>query len=332
MRFAPSPSGVLHVGGARTAFFNWMYARRWGGKFVLRIEDTNEQKSTAESEAAMLSALNWIGLDHDEGPVKGGAHGPYRQSERIDSGIYDEKLDMLLQNNQAYPCFLTGSALFKAMKESKYNVKSPWANAPKAEVQRLLDNGAPHTIRFRIPKDREFVTTRDIFKGEKRWPVAKLEDIRIYREGGRPLYNFACVVDDGMMGMTHIFRGADHFYNTSLQILLYEAMGFDTPRFGHLPLILNDRGQKLSKSDGSTNIEQFREEGMSAGAMLNYIATLGLREAEQVWAVADLVQKLDFSQLAGKKGTKWDQHTLQRTAEAYRRQFDDTDSAQVQLA
>jgi len=294
VRFAPSPTGNLHVGGARTALFNWLLARQLGGKFVLRVEDTDQARSTKESEEAVLRDLKWLGLDWDEGPDVGGDYGPYRQTERAD--IYKEYVDRLVSEGKAYPCFCTDEELEKMRAEAEANklppiYRGPWATASKEEVDAKLAEGAPCTYRFRVPKD-ETVTISDLVRGDVSWSTNTLGDFIILRSNGLPVYNFCVAADDATMGITHVLRAEEHLPNTLRQALIYDALGFAQPVFGHVSLILAPDRSKLSKRHGATSVGQFAEMGYLPEAMVNFLAALGWNDGteKEVYTVQELIE------------------------------------------
>jgi len=275
VRFAPSPTGSLHMGVARTALFNWLFARGEEGVFILRVEDTDRERSTAESEAAMLESLRWLGLDWDEGPEAGGEHGPYRQSERLQ--FYSAKADELVSKNLAYPCFCSDELLTEKRERAEAEKRAPiydgrCAGIDPSEAASRAKKEA-HTIRFRAPQ-RDF-TIDDLVRGQVTFPAGTVGDFILLRQDGMPIYNFACVVDDGLMEISHVLRGEDHLSNTLRQVMLYEALGMPAPRFGHLSMILGEDKQKLSKRHGAVSVEAFREQGYQADALVNYLALLG---------------------------------------------------------
>ncbi len=279
VRFAPSPTGSadssLHMGVARTAIFNWLLARKTGGAFVLRIEDTDTERSSRESEASIMDSLRWLGLDWDEGPEAGGDFGPYRQSERLP--LYREAADRLVTEGKAYPCFCSEERLAQHREEAKASGGDPRYDgtcatlAPDEAAARAA--GEAHTIRFRMP-ERE-VKVRDIVRGEVSFPAGMVGDFVLLRHGGLPVYNFACVVDDAAMKISHVLRGEDHLPNTLRQVLLYEAFGEPLPEFAHLSMILGEDKSKLSKRHGAVSVEQYREKGYPPEALVNYLALLG---------------------------------------------------------
>lgn len=278
VRFAPSPTGALHVGGARTAVYNWAFARRHGGSFILRIDDTDPERSTPENTAQILRSLEWLGLDWDEGPDVGGAYGPYFQTQR--AGNYVAALEHMKANGSAYPCFCTTEQL---------TAKRVSARADKAdtaydrtcrylstrEVARRLAAGEPHVWRLAVPEGRGDIVLEDAVRGTLTFPATVMDDFVLVRSDGTPTYNFATVVDDADMQITHVIRGDDHVPNTPRQILVFEALGRPVPTFAHLSMIWGPDGKKLSKRHGATSVEAFRDEGYLPEALLNYLALLG---------------------------------------------------------
>ncbi len=278
VRFAPSPTGHLHVGGARTALFNWLYARNQGGAFVLRIEDTDQERSTEASYAAILRGMEWLGLDWDEGPGKGGAHGPYLQSERLP--IYRDALAQLRDAGAVYRCFCTADELEKRAEAVKA-AGGVWDGydghcraLSEAESLARADAGEPCGWRLRTPADGTVVWD-DIVVGRREFQCAVLSDRVVAKADGFPTYNFAVVVDDHTMAMSHVLRGDDHVSNTPFQLLIYRALGWKPPRFGHLPMILGSDRKRLSKRHGATSVEEFQKLGILPDAMVNQLALLG---------------------------------------------------------
>ncbi|KAK3257933.1 hypothetical protein CYMTET_33000 [Cymbomonas tetramitiformis] len=292
VRFAPSPTGNLHVGGARSALFNWLYAKNMGGKFILRVEDTDTARSTRESEEAMLRDLRWLGLDWDEGPDIGGPHGPYRQSER--ASIYKELADKLVDEGVAYPCFCTDEELEKMREEAeakklppKYNGK--WKTASAEEVQAAFDAGLTPCYRFRVPEN-QIIAIKDAVRGKVQWNTDTLGDFVLLRSNGLPVYNFCVAVDDAMMKITHVLRAEEHLPNTLRQMLVYKALGFPIPQFGHMSLILAPDRSKLSKRHGATSVGDFQKQGFLANAMVNYLSLLGWNDGseKEVYTIPEL--------------------------------------------
>ncbi len=279
VRFAPSPTGKLHVGGARTAIYNWAFARATGGTFVLRIEDTDPTRSTEENTQIILRAMEWLGLDWDEGPGVGGAYGPYFQTQRTDT--YQKALDAMIATGRAYPCFCTKEQLDakRAIAEAEEGGYAGYDRtcrklSPK-EAQARIDAGEPHVWRLAVPENHGPVTFEDAVYGHMSFPADVMDDMILKRSDGTFTYNFAVVCDDVNMQMTHIIRGDDHLSNTPRQVLIYEALGAEVPMFAHLPMILGADGHKLSKRHGATNVEQYRDEGYLPEALVNYLALLG---------------------------------------------------------
>ncbi len=279
VRFAPSPTGKLHIGGARTAIYNWAFARANGGTFILRIDDTDPARSTDENTQIILRAMRWLGLDWDEGPDKGGDFGPYSQTERLE--IYRKAAHTLLAEGKAYPCFCTPEKL-AADKKAAEERHDPFQgyqrtcrNIDPAEAQARIDAGEPYTIRIKVPLDRGDVIVRDAVHGDVTFNARELDDFIIFRSDGTPTYNFATVVDDALMGITHIIRGDDHLSNTPRQIMVYEALSAPVPEFAHISMILGPDGKKLSKRHGATSVEEYRDAGYLSDAFVNYLALLG---------------------------------------------------------
>lgn len=270
VRFAPSPTGHLHVGGARTAIFNWLFAKHEGGAFIVRVEDTDQARSTRESEELVLDDLRWLGLDWDEGPDAGGRHAPYRQSER--TGVYGAVARQLLSMNLAYRCFCTEEELEEKRKAAEADGRPPHYDL-KCWLTRRNDPG-PHAVRFHVPEDGD-VTINDWIRGEVSWKKESLGDFIIVRSDGLPTYNFSVVVDDHDMAITHVIRAEEHLTNTHRQVLIYRAMQWRVPEFAHVSLILGQDRTKLSKRHGATSVSAYAEEGYLPDAMVNYLALLG---------------------------------------------------------
>lgn len=279
VRFAPSPTGMLHLGGARTAIYNWAFARSQGGDFVLRIEDTDPERSTEENTQIILRAMKWLGLDWDEGPEVGGAAGPYFQTQR--AATYEAALQELIKKDAAYPCFCTKERLDACRAEAE-KTQGGYAgydghcrSLSPEEAQARIESGEPHVWRLRVPCDHGPIAFDDAVYGAMSFPADVMDDLILVRSDGSPTYNFAVVCDDANMGITHVIRGDDHLSNTPRQILIYEALGLSVPVFAHLPMILGPDGKKLSKRHGATNVEDYRDRGFVADAMVNYLALLG---------------------------------------------------------
>ncbi|WP_448376716.1 glutamate--tRNA ligase [Fervidobacterium sp.] len=281
VRFAPSPTGYLHVGGARTALFNWLYARKNGGKFILRIEDTDTERSTRESEQMIMNDMKWLGLYWDEGPDIGGNFGPYRQSERLN-----------LYREYAYKLVETGHAYFAVYdKEDPKKVLYTTTTQP--------EGGNPYTIVFKVPESKT-IFFDDLLKGRIEFSTEHMEDFIIVKSNGYPVYNYAVVVDDHLMGITHVLRGEDHISNTPKQLLIYEALGWQPPRFMHIPLILGADKTPLSKRHGATAVEHFRREGYLPKALVNYLAILGWSVDEEIFDYNEKVSSFTPEQISNK--------------------------------
>lgn len=277
VRFAPSPTGTLHIGGARTAIYNWAFARRMRGAFILRIDDTDPERSTPENTAQILRSLRWLGLDWDEGPEVGGASGPYFQTQR--GAIYQDALERLKAAGATYPCFCTQEELERkrALARSTGAVgydRTCRGIDPDIARSRIVA-GEPHVWRLAAPLDRTEIVIDDLVRGRTVFPAHVMDDLVLVRSDGTPTYNFATVVDDATMGITHVIRGDDHLANTPRQVLVYEALGYPLPRFAHLSMILGVDGKKLSKRHGATSVEAFRDAGILPDALVNYLALLG---------------------------------------------------------
>jgi glutamyl-tRNA synthetase/nondiscriminating glutamyl-tRNA synthetase len=277
VRFAPSPTGQLHVGNARTALFNWLLARGQRGTFILRIEDTDVERSTKASEQAILDDLRWMGLHWDEGVEAGGDRGPYRQAERL--SLYAEYTERLLQEGNGYYCFCSAETL-DAHRKAQLAASLPpkyagtCRNIPLEEAVRRRSAGASAVVRLRVPEGRE-VTFHDVVRGPVTFHTDVIGDPVLVRSDGIPAYNFAVVIDDALMEITHVIRGEDHISNTPRQILLYEAFGWTPPAFAHLSLVMGPDHAPLSKRHGATSVREFREKGYLPEALVNYLALVG---------------------------------------------------------
>jgi len=303
-RFAPSPTGSLHVGGARTALFSWLKAKQEGGKFIIRVEDTDTARSTRESEESVLRDLQWLGLEWDEGPVVGGDKGPYRQSERMESGMYQELAQTLMDSGHAYPCFCTAEELEEKRKAAEAAGENPqydgtWRDADPDEVKRRMDAGEPYTVRFRCP-DGARVAIEDAVRGPVSWDVAAtVGDFILLRSGGMPVYNFCVAVDDALMNVSTVVRAEEHLTNTVRQVLILKALGYAVPRYAHLSLVLGEDRSKLSKRHGATSVDQFRKEGFLPDAMLNYLCLLGWNDGtdQDIYTREELIEAFSLSRV-----------------------------------
>ena len=269
VRFAPSPTGFLHIGGVRTALFNWLFARHHGGKFILRIEDTDHSRSTQESIDEILESLRWLGLDWDEGP--------FRQTER--QTLYSEKVDVLLKEGKAYRCYCSPEELDQRRTEAQAKGLKPKYNG-LCRDRADQPKGAPFVIRFKAPLEGT-VEVEDMLRGVVRFDNQELDDLIIQRTDGTPTYNFVVVVDDADMGVTHVIRGDDHLSNTPRQVHLYDGLGFPRPKFGHISMILGADKSRLSKRHGATSALAYRDMGYLPDALINYLARLGWSHGDQ---------------------------------------------------
>jgi nondiscriminating glutamyl-tRNA synthetase len=277
VRFAPSPTGSLHLGGARTALFNWLYARKTGGTFVLRIEDTDARRSTEESYRGILEGMGWLGLNWDEGPDVDGPCGPYLQSAR--TVLYHEHLKRLVAEGHAYPCFCSAETLEEMREKARAEKRPPRYDGrcrgltPEEREERIA-GGEPHVFRLRMPEG-ETISFRDLSRGQLQFESSELDDFVIMKSDGRPTYNFAVVVDDAKMRISHVIRGDDHLSNTPRQVAVYRAFDYRLPKFLHLPLVTGMDKVRLSKRHGASSVTEFRERGYLPDAMVNYLALLG---------------------------------------------------------
>jgi len=277
-RFAPSPTGFLHIGGARTALFNWLYTRHHGGEFILRIEDTDQQRSTEESTKAILDAMAWLGLNWDEGP--------YFQAQRVQ--LHRDMVQKLIKENKAYYCTCTPEELEAKRKQALSTGKKPKYDGTCRDKK--LTKSANSVVRFRS-RENGVTVVEDLIKGNIIFKNEELDDLIIERGDGYPTYNFAVVVDDALMNITHVIRGDDHVNNTPRQILLYEALGFDVPKFAHVPMILGSDKTRLSKRHGATSVMAYKEMGYLPEALVNYLVRLGWAHCDQeIFSLAQLVE------------------------------------------
>ncbi|WP_447974577.1 glutamate--tRNA ligase [Nitrospira sp. Kam-Ns4a] len=283
VRFAPSPTGYLHIGGVRTALFNWLFARREKGTFILRIEDTDQERSTDEAIQAILDGMRWVGLDWDEGP--------YRQTERMD--LYRQHAMKLFEEGWAYWCVCTAEDL-EARRREALAKGLPQKYDGRCRARGITSPAGEAALRFKAPQEGQTVV-EDLVKGTVVFDNEVLDDLIILRSNGYPTYNFSVVVDDALMRITHVIRGDDHLTNTPRQVPIFQALGFPVPRFGHLPMILGKDKTRLSKRYGATSILAYRDEGYLPEAMVNYLARLGWSYGDQeIFSVAELVEKFSF--------------------------------------
>ncbi|WP_457678978.1 glutamate--tRNA ligase [Thermovibrio sp.] len=302
VRFAPSPTGFMHVGNARTALFNFLFARHNDGKFILRIEDTDLERHSEEAVKVIYKALKWMGLNWDEGPDVGGPFGPYRQSERLD--IYKRFVEKLKEKGLVYECFCTPQELEEMRKEQLKRGEPPrytgrCRHLTEEEKEKFRKEGRKPVLRFKVPQDR-VIKFKDLVKGEIEISSKQLGgDFVIVRSNGMPVYNFVVVIDDALMEITHVIRGEDHISNTPKQILLYEALGFKVPQFAHLPMILGPDRSKLSKRHGSTSVKEFREKGYLPEAFTNFLALLGWypKDGKEILSLSELIERFDIREV-----------------------------------
>ena len=302
VRFAPSPTGYLHVGGARTALFNWLYARRHGGVFVLRIEDTDVERSSADMVTGILDGLRWLGLDWDEGPETGGPHAPYFQSERLHR--YGEAAARLVMQGQAYYCFCTPDRLREEREKAEargaaWQYDRACLSLDAARAAQLIAEGAPKAIRFKVPPGRPAFD--DAVHGPIEFDAANIEDFVIVRSDGYPTYHLSVVVDDVDMGITLVIRGDDHISNTPKHVLLFEALESPVPRFAHVPLILGADKKRLSKRHGATSVTEYRTQGYLPAAMVNFLALLGWAPGDdrELMSKAELIESFTLEGISG---------------------------------
>jgi glutamyl-tRNA synthetase len=312
VRFAPSPTGYLHVGGARTAIFNYLFARHHGGTFVLRVEDTDADRSTLESEQSLLADLRWLGIDWDEGPDAGGPHGPYRQSERM--AMYREVSDRLVAGGHAYPCFCTEDELELKREEAIASSRAPQYDGTcrrlsAAEVAAKQAAGIPAAVRFHVPEGS--VKFDDAIRGAMDLAHEMVGDWVILRSNGLPTYNFAAAVDDLRMEITHVIRGEEHLPNTLRQIMVYDALGAKHPTFAHVPLILAEDRSKLSKRHGASSVGDLHASGYLPEAAFNYLLLLGWSHpaGKEIMPREEMVETFDIDRI-GKAAAVFDKKKL----------------------
>ena len=327
VRYAPSPTGHLHIGNARTALFNYLFARSQGGKFIIRIEDTDRKRNIEGGEQSQLNYLKWLGIDWDESVDVGGEYGPYRQSERND--IYKTYYEELLEKGLAYKCYCTEEELEKEREEQAARGEMPrysgkCRNLTKEEQEKLEAEGRQPSIRFKVPQG-EVISFNDIVKGEISFETDGIGDFVIVKKDGTPTYNFAVAVDDYLMKMTHVLRGEDHISNTPKQIMIYNALGWDIPAFGHMTLIVNENRKKLSKRDESIIqfIEQYEELGYLPEALFNFITLLGWSPVgeEELFTKEQFIEIFDVNRLS-KSPAVFDTHKLKWVNNQYVKKLD----------
>lgn len=327
VRYAPSPTGHLHIGNARTALFNYLFARSQGGKFIIRIEDTDQKRNVEGGEESQLRHLQWLGIDWDESIDKDGGYGPYRQSERND--IYKKYYDELLEKDLAYKCYCTAEELEEEREAQIARSEMPrysgkCSHLSKEEEDKLIAEGREPSIRFRVPKG-EIIKFDDMVKGDISFETDGIGDFVIVKKDGTPTYNFAVAVDDHLMKMTHILRGEDHISNTPKQIMIFNAFGWDVPLFGHMTLIVNENRKKLSKRDESIIqfIEQYKNLGYLPEALFNFIALLGWSPVgeEELFTKEQFIDIFDVKRLS-KSPALFDMHKLKWVNNQYVKALD----------
>lgn len=302
VRFAPSPTGYLHIGGARTALYCYLMAKASGGSYVLRIEDTDLDRSKPEYEKAMIDDLKWLGIYHNEGPDIGGEYGPYRQSERLD--IYQKYADQLVKEGKAYPCFLTQEELEALTEKAISEKKAPhfyhgkYRDLDPSEAEKKIKEGLEYVIRFKNPgKSWSFV---DLVRKDVTFPPDMVGDFVIIRSNKMPVYNFCCVIDDALMEMTHVIRAEEHLNNTVRQLMIYDAIGMKAPEFAHVSLLVGADRQKLSKRHGATSVSQYRDQNYLPEALNNYLLLLGWSHPDEkdIFTVEEVSKIFDFSRFS----------------------------------
>lgn len=304
VRIAPSPTGPIHVGNVHTALFNWLWARKVGGKFILRFEDTDRERSKAEWETVIYEDLTWLGMDWDEGPDKEGPYSPYRQMDRLD--MYREYAARLLESGHVYKCYCTKEEEDEDRKEAQnlnrpYQYKGRCRNLTPEQQAAFEAEGRSHVLRFRVPQG-EMVRYNDLVRGTIEFPTESIGDFIIMRSSGIPLYNFAVVIDDVTMKITHILRGEGHIPNTPVQLLIYKALGLPIPEIGHVGHMTNEDRGKLSKRKGEAAVRDYREQGYLPEALMNFMALLGwtppgAEKGEEILGRAELIRDFDITRV-----------------------------------
>ncbi|MEM7262802.1 MAG: glutamate--tRNA ligase [Planctomycetota bacterium] len=321
VRFAPSPTGYLHIGGARTALFNWLLARRHGGTFVLRVEDTDRERSTPEAVEAIFDGMRYLGLDWDEGPEAGGDCGPYFQAER--ENLHRKYVEQLMAKGSAYYCFATSEEL-KELRERQMANKERlhydrrYADLDPGEAKRRVESGEKASVRFRVPEGS--TTLKDLVRGDVTVDHREVEDFIIARSDGTPVYNLAVTADDHDMGITHVIRGEDHLTNTTKQILLMQALDLPLPQYAHIPLIMGKNG-KLAKRDGAASVTEYRELGYLPEAMINFLVRMGwsLDDKTEIFSIDDLIKNFGLGSVS-KSGAAYDIKKLEHLGGHYIRE------------
>lgn len=328
VRFAPSPTGYLHIGGVRTALYNWLWAKKTGGQFILRIEDTDQERSTEESVQVIFDAMKWLELDWDEGPGVGGPNGPYFQTQRLD--IYREHADRMIERGTAYRCYATKEEL-DAERERQAKGGNPYFKYPgwwrdKGPKDWLADK--PYVVRLKAPRSGSTGWV-DLVKGRIDVPNEQQQDVVLMRANGIPLYNFGAAVDDITMGITLVARGDDHVVNTPIQLLVYEALGMQAPKLAHLPMINGPDGKKLSKRNAAVSAAEYREMGYLPDSVLNYLARLGWSHGDQeIFSRSELIEKFDWAH-CGRTPAQYDLKKFQFVQSSHLRALSDERLAEL---
>jgi glutamyl-tRNA synthetase len=323
---------MLHVGGVRTALFNWLFARKHGGTFVLRIEDTDAERHDEDAVEQLKGSMRWIGLDWDEGPDSGGPHPPYRQTERLD--LYQNAAQRLIESGAAYYDFATQEELQEFRDTERAAGRQPiytggsYREMTGEESRREIDAGEPYTVRFKTPREGETVV-EDVIRGAVTFENRNLEDFVLMKSGGTPTYNFAAAVDDAEMEISHVIRGDDHLSNTPRQILIYHALGYDLPAFAHVPQVLGSDKKKLSKRHGAASVEDFAEAGVLSEALFNYLALLGAGYSadEEIFTPEEMAERFRLERVSGNPAV-FDETKLDSVNQTYLRRRDPEEIAE----
>jgi len=301
-RFAPSPTGQLHIGGARTALFNYIFAKKNNGKFILRIEDTDISRSKDQWVSNIINSLKKLDINWDEGPDIGGEYGPYFQSKRKD--IYSEYVHKLIEEDKAYYCFCTPEEIEFERKKAEAEKKSfkysgKCRNLSKDEIKKKIENGCKPSVRIKT-EDNGVVVVHDIIRGIVEFKCSEIDDFIILKSDGNPTYNFVCVIDDHLMKISHVIRGEEHLSNTPKQLIVYKALNFDVPQFAHVPMILAPDRSKLSKRHGATSVDEFFEKGYVKDALINYLLLLGWSPGNDrnIVSLTDAIKLFDLSKIS----------------------------------
>ena len=329
LRFAPSPTGNLHVGGLRTALFCWLYARQRNGKFILRLEDTDQKRLVKDSENDLISMLEWSGISIDESPFDGGDFAPYRQSERLN--IYNHHVQGLIHKNLAYRCFCSEERINSLRNEQRLKGKTPrydrlCRKISNKESRKKVESGEDFVIRMKIPEESECLILDDIIRGRISIDTSNSEDQVIMKSDGFPTYHFAVVVDDHLMKITHVVRGEEWLPSFPKHLLLYRYFGWDPPKFAHLPLILNPDRSKLSKRQMDVSVEDFRDQGYLPEALINFVSLLGWSplEEREIFSLSELVKEFSFKRI-NKSGAIFDREKLNWMNHKYIQNLDQKD-------